>query len=290
MDNTENMNNTENPLNSNEYPLDSLDDIYFNCVLMKKIIIEAKYLNENLNEHIEYYLKKKVEGKCINEGYVKEDSLKILKRSIGKLNGSRFAGDITFEIAYTVNLCNPVIGNILDCKVKFINKLGLLGNNGPLEIIISKEFHQNEDSLNKISINDMIKVQVIGKKFSLNDKEIIVIAKLWNSETNILNLDLDINKSVKKDMTSSDLTPIFQDNDFIDNEFIENLSENDNELYSVDDNEIEEQNDNDEIYSEEDDIISLNDDEEIQIENPDKENIEEYVSDEEEDNYDDELE
>jgi hypothetical protein len=31
-----------------------MDNIYFNCVLLKKIVIEAKYLNENIDEYIKY--------------------------------------------------------------------------------------------------------------------------------------------------------------------------------------------------------------------------------------------
>ena len=98
-----------------------MDNIYFNCVLKKKIIVESKYLNENIDNYIENYFKKKLEGKCIDEGYIEPDSVKILQKSIGMLLGSRFTGDITYEIGYTANICNPVIGNVIDCKVKFIN-------------------------------------------------------------------------------------------------------------------------------------------------------------------------
>ena len=187
-----------------------MDNLYFNCVLTKKIIVESKYLNENINEHIETYFKNKVEGICIDEGYVKSDSVKILKKSVGMLLGSRFTGDITYNIAYTALLCNPVVGNIIDCKVKFINKLGILGNNGPITIIIGKQFHVNEDELNNINENDIVKVEVIAKKFYLNDREIKIIAKLWNE-----NEKTDVKKTVKKDLVSSDLTPILADNEFI---------------------------------------------------------------------------
>jgi NADH dehydrogenase len=59
-----------------------------------------------------------------------------------------------------------VIGNIIDCKVKFINKLGILGNNGPITIIVSKQFHNDNDNINEIKQGDIIKVEVIAKKLA----------------------------------------------------------------------------------------------------------------------------
>ena len=201
-----------------------MDNIYFNCVLTKKVIVQSKYLNENIDEYINNYLKLKVENYCVDEGYIKPESVKILKKSIGMLLGSRFTGDITYNIAYTAQVCNPIVGNIIDCKVKFVNKLGILGSNGPITIIIGKQFHSNDNELNKISENDIVKVEVIAKKFSLNDKEIKIIAKLWNEN------DTSSNKKGKKELISSDLTPIIGDNDFID---LENQEQNE---YDSEDN------------------------------------------------------
>jgi len=264
------------------YYINNMDNIYFNCVLTKKIIVESKFLNENIDEYIDNYLKKKVEGTCIDEGYVKEDTVKIIKKSIGKLYGSRFTGDITYEIVYTANVCNPVVGNVIDCKVKFINKLGILGNNGPITIIIGKQFHSNENSLNKISENDIVKVEVIAKKYSLNDKEIKIIAKLWKPYKNE---EIELKKQIKKDLVSSDLTPILQDNDFIDNDNHEDLDYNSEDIdqYSIEDEE-DEDIDDDIIYSDEED-------EDIKVENPDDQNLEikDIELDDEED-YDDDLE
>jgi len=236
-----------------------MDDIYFNCVLNKKIIVEPKYLNKNVDQCIEKYLKKKIEGLCIHEGYVKPDTIKILKKSAGMLIGSRFTGDITYDIAYTASVCNPVIGNVIECTVKFINKLGILCTNGPINIIIGRQFHSNEDELNTINTGDIIKVEVIAKKFYLNDREIKIIAKLWNE-----NDKNDIKNYIKKELISSDVTPINIDNDFVDSENIEmiNNDSDENEEYSMDD--LDE--DNDSEYDEEEEAkLQLPDDENFDI-------------------------
>ena len=252
-----------------------MDNIYFNCVLLKKIVVQSKYLNENIDGYINSYIKSKIENHCVHEGFVKEDSIKIIKKSAGLLTGSQFNGDITYEIAYNAQVCNPVVGNVIDCKVKFVNKLGLLGNNGPITIIVGKQFHSNNYELNKISENDIIKVEVIAKKFSLNDKEIKVIAKLWDNK-----------KTAKKDLISSDLTPIISDNnDYVD---IEN-----NHLSTSDDENDEGERDEEE-YSiddeQDDDTVSL--EEEVKVENPDENNLEtdDIEIDESEDDNDSEDE
>ena len=210
-----------------------MEDIYFNCVLNRKIIIEPKFLNKNVDECIEKYLKKKIEGLCINEGYVKVDSVKILKKSVGMLIGSRFTGDITYDVAYTANICNPVIGNIIECNVKFINKLGILCTNGPINIIIGRQFHANDEELNLIKTGDIIKVEVLAKKFYLNQSEIKIIAKLWNE-----NEKSEIKNYLKKEIIESDVTPIpiNMETDLLENESNEiiNYDSEDNDEYSID--------------------------------------------------------
>jgi hypothetical protein len=177
------------------------------------------------------------------------------------LYGSKFTGDITYEIAYTADICNPVIGNIIDCKVKFINKLGILGNNGPIVIIVGKQFHTNDDELNKIKENDIIKVEIIAKKFHLNETEIKVVGRLWDNDDKTKN-------NIKKDLiSSSDLTPIIPDDEFIDNN-INDMNEENSEFN--DECSIDEEEEDEDIDEE---FIESDEDTEIKVENPDENNL-----------------
>jgi E3 ubiquitin-protein ligase HUWE1 len=270
-ENAEYKNNKENNFNKHNTSTSSttilslndnndINNIYFNNILVKKIVVKSKYLNENINNYIFTYLKEKVEGICIDEGYIKPESVKIVKKSVGMLLGSRFTGDITYEVAYSASICNPVIGNIILCKVKFINKLGILANNGPLSIIIGRQIQKDED-FNNINIGDMIKVEVITKKFSLNDKEIRIIAKIWNE--NEKNSNKKNNK--KEELISSDLTPILVD----DNELgdVGVGIENENETVNSNENEFEDEYS---LEEDDDDLINSDDDADIKMENPDE--------------------
>jgi len=244
-----------------------MENIYFNCLLTKRIVVESKYLDENIDNYIEKYIKRKTEGLCIDEGYVQPETVKILKRGVGVLYGSRFTGDITYEIAYSAEVCNPMVGNIIECKVKFINKLGVLGNNGPITIIVGKQFHENSNDLDKIKVGDIVKVEVIAKKFYLNDKEIKIIAKIWNENQD------NSKKSVKKEFISSDLTPINNENE---NEYLENdiiYGEDDGNKDEIDEpDEMEEMEEMDE-FNELEDSDEEEDDKDIKLENPDEVNL-----------------
>ena len=46
-------------------------------------------------------LKRKVGDKCVNEGYIKGDSIKILKRSIGKIMKNNFTANVTFDVVFS---------------------------------------------------------------------------------------------------------------------------------------------------------------------------------------------
>jgi DNA-directed RNA polymerase subunit E'/Rpb7 len=236
-------------------------NIYFRSILRKKIIVDAKYLNEKIDEYIHEYLKNKMEGKCIDEGYVRPESVRIIKRSAGVLLGSRFTGDITYEVAYTADLCNPYEGNIYDCKVKFKTKAGIMGYNGPLSFIVGKQFHENEiDAFESIKVGDMIKVYVLGKSFSVNDKEIQVVGKIHgieNKKSKKVNKKENVVEMIKNEMTKMEDNSEDEDENEMDD--IE-LSDDESEENSGDEDDEEDESGSEE--SESDDSESEEEEEE----------------------------
>ena len=214
-----------------------LEDIYVECILKEKIIFQSKNLNHKIDDFINNYLKKRIENKCINEGFVQEDSINIINKSVGIIKNSRFYGEVSYDILYKANICNPVPGNIIDCKVKFVNKLGLLGNNGPLVIIVGRQFHKNSEILDEVNVDDIVKVKVIAKKFSINDNEIKVIAKLDNVEDynddkkdlTLGDIDEEDDKSIDKndDLFNDDTTIKDFDDDLDDDDMMDELDDDD---------------------------------------------------------------
>jgi DNA-directed RNA polymerase subunit E'/Rpb7 len=228
-----------------------MENIYFNNIVKKKIIVNPKHMG-NIDNYIESYLKTNYEGKCIAEGYVKPDTIKIVRRSIGSITGSRFSGDVTYMIEYSAEICNPVIGNIIECKVKNINKLGLLCNNGPVTVIVGKKFHDNLEDINKIKEGDSINVEIIAKKIQLNKEEIQVVGKIFSNNTTT-----NAKKSIKKTMVNSDITSIDVD-EIPQNNVVENSAD-----VSEEENDYENKEEEDEVSygsdEDEDDISSTGD-------------------------------
>ena len=152
--------------------------VFLNSILYKKVALEPKYLNKNVDKYLLNNLRMNLEGKCIKEGFVEQDSINIIRRSVGKTYGCDFSGNIIYDIVYSAKICNPAENNIIRCVIKNINKLGVLAENGPLSIIVAKQYHQDKSIFKNIEVGDYINVKVLGKKFELNDFKISVIGQI----------------------------------------------------------------------------------------------------------------
>ena len=92
------------------------NNIYVKTMLYKKITIKPININKNIRENIDKILKEEVGNKCIKEGYVKLDSINIIRRSMGRIGGNSFTGNLFYDIIYSANICNPMNGNIIRGK------------------------------------------------------------------------------------------------------------------------------------------------------------------------------
>lgn len=156
------------------------DNIYFETLIDKKVVVEPRYLMANNDDYILGKLKKRYEGKCLKEGHVKEDSVEIVVKGIGILEGSHFTGDITYNIRFRALVCKPVIGNLLEFEVKVINQVGPRGILGPIQITVPRELHDEMEmkAMSKVKVGDMIRVRVITTHYTPNSTNIRVVAKM----------------------------------------------------------------------------------------------------------------
>jgi len=159
----------------------STDNIYKELTMCKKIYIEPKDLKKNLDEIIKINLIKEFENKCITEGYVKGDSIELLRRSLGSIQSSNFKGTIVYTVVFKAKVCNPLNGSVIKVRVEDINKLGLLGKNGPISVIIPREYTEDKLIFKEINIGNEVDVEVLGKKYDLNGSVISVVGRLNNN-------------------------------------------------------------------------------------------------------------
>ena len=262
-------------INKNDNNLE--DSLYNELLLMENIVVPPDKFNNKINIFLEESLKVKNEQKCISEGYIKKDSINIYKKSLGLLKGSQFNGYINYVILYKALVCNPKTDSIIRCKVKLINnKLGLLCNNGPLTIIVGKQLHNNPSLLDEINVDDIIEVKIIESKFSLNDKEIRILAKLKIDSENSNKKNIDVDDLNQIDVEDIDDNTIMTDNQEINNIELDSLDGIDSDIDEEDqdleddldqiddddDNDLEEENDD---LEEDNDMIENDDDDEDDV-------------------------
>jgi len=237
--------------------------IKFRC----SITLKPNELTSYFEKIILKKLKNKYENVCSKYGYIKNNSIKIIKRSIGTIKSQHFNGNISFDIVCIAEICNPIQGSIIKCKVKAKNSLGLLceggyqGNKQILEIIVPKISAgiQSEINLDNIAINQDIKIEVCGKKYQLYDKHISIIGKaIKNKDEFIKNVPLV--DDADEEITTS-------------NEYDE--KEDDLEIY---DEEEKEEEDDEEDKEEDEEVKKINIDDEKEDDDEEDEEDEEELS------------
>lgn len=164
-----------------------MSDLYTQCMLNYTTSILPSQINRNIDKTIEKRIKNEMEGKCINDGYVKKGSIKVISRSTGRVLVSQFNGSVVYNVRYSADICNPLEGALINAKVININKMGILLNGGdddpsPLQIIMAKQHHINNEVFEKLKVGDKVKVKVLGKRFEFGDTSINVIGVLDDSK------------------------------------------------------------------------------------------------------------
>ena len=155
-------------------------DIYSRCLITRNIGLPITAINKNIKETIESQVSSQFEGKCINEGYVKLGSSKIITYSSGIIERGT---NILFEVLFECMVCFPVEGMLLSCIAKNITKAGIRAESAndiptPVVVFIAKDHHYNIAHFNDVKEGDKINVRVIGQRFELNDKYVSIIGEL----------------------------------------------------------------------------------------------------------------
>ena len=171
---------------NNKHSNNKHNDIYKNVILDEYIYLKAADLNYAIDDIILLKLKKKIEGTCIKIGYVIPDSIKIVTRSLGIINNANFDGITTYKLKYTADICNPVIGSIINCCIGNVDKSQIIcyidnADISPVEIYLYKQHHITNNDFLQLKVGDFINVKVCGSSWSYKDTRIISIAQYINT-------------------------------------------------------------------------------------------------------------
>ena len=118
-----------------------------------------------------------LEGKCLEEGYLKKGSTKLVRYSCGVLKGS----NIVIQVIFQGKIANPVKGQTFTCIVENNTRAGIKGRldneENPFIVFLAKDHHTMPE-FSDIKENEKIKVVILGQRFEINDPKISIIAVL----------------------------------------------------------------------------------------------------------------
>ena len=164
------------------------NELYSKTILTTKVVIPFILVGSNVETTIKNTISAKMEGKCIVEGYVKPDSIRIIKFSSGTLT-SKY---VEFEVVFECSICCPVEGMQINCYAKNITQAGIRAftsldeKKSPVIIYVSRDHHSSNSYFNSVNEKDFIRVRVIGQRFELNDKQVSIIGELMPKNTEIV--------------------------------------------------------------------------------------------------------
>lgn len=169
-----------------------------------------------------------LENCCSKHGYIKKNTIKIIKRSAGYFKESHLNGNIAYDLNCIAEICNPAQDSIIKCEIIAKNNLGLRAigmyeEMAILEVCIPKITSgiQSEVNIDSIKIGDHVNVKVCGKKFTLYDNMISIVGKIIKDKDDIIqvqeiddgNLSIDEEDMSEVDEANYEGIEIFNDED-----------------------------------------------------------------------------
>jgi DNA-directed RNA polymerase subunit E'/Rpb7 len=157
-------------------------DIYMINMITRRVTLNMSKVGNNIKSILEKMIAYQMDGKCVVEGYIKPNSIKIISYSNGIIKGD----EVAFEVVFECLVCLPVEGMHITAIAKNITKAGIRAEineeHSPLIIFIARDHNYKSLYFSSIKENDEIKVRVIGQRYELNDTFISIIAELLDKK------------------------------------------------------------------------------------------------------------
>lgn len=157
--------------------------IFTKSVLTMKIHMKMGEIGKELRKNLETKIRNKIEGKCISEGYVRPNSVKVTTYSSGNVAYEY----VEFQTVFECDICHPVQDMNVECKVVSITRAGiqaevkLADGSVPLVIYVARDHNYSSELYEEIQENHMIVARIRGIRYELNDPSISAIATLVNN-------------------------------------------------------------------------------------------------------------
>ena len=156
------------------------NEIYELRNLTKKVNIQSRFLQADIHKSLLRQVKMQYQSKCIPEGYVEPDSIRIINYSLGRVNYLK--GGVDYHVTFQASVCLPHVKQHFKVPITIRSKIGLHAELQPMKFLIPRDLHIGNKQYEDIELGDTVEVEVIGSQFKQGDEEIVVVAKLVTVE------------------------------------------------------------------------------------------------------------
>ena len=159
--------------------------LYMRNVITRKIRLPFTSIGSNVKENLQTKLATDMEGKCVDEGYIRPDSVHIVSYSAGTILGKM----VIFIVMLECLICRPVEGQRFRAVVKNVTKAGIRAETkeltSPVVVFIARDHHYKSKGFSALKEGDSINVRVIGVRYELNDSYISIIGELVEKKVRV---------------------------------------------------------------------------------------------------------
>ena len=157
------------------------------CTLINLAISQIS--NSTIDDAILEKIQAKYENKITKYGYIKENSIEIIKRSPGTAMKEHFNSSFQFKAVCYALICNPSIDTVLEAKIVSSNNAGFKAevrddnHKVIIDIIIPRLTSgiKHEYDIEDLSVGSDISVKICRKRYHYNDNKIVVIGLVINN-------------------------------------------------------------------------------------------------------------
>jgi DNA-directed RNA polymerase subunit E'/Rpb7 len=159
-------------------------DVFVSCVLKDRVTLRPELQNMHMEKSILELLRFNVEGRCRQYGFVRPGSVEVVRIGEGVVDMAAMDGGCVFDVTFRAAVCNPPVDSHLRCRVENVNSYGILAANlsehRVLEVIIprSAASFEHEVDFDSISAGSILNVQIVGKRYALDQPTITVIGRI----------------------------------------------------------------------------------------------------------------
>ena len=160
------------------------------CTLINLSI--SQIANSTIDDAILEKIQDKYENKITKYGYIKENSIEIIKRSPGTAMKEHFNSSFQFKAVCYALICNPSIDTILETTIVSSNNAGFKAevkddnDKVIIDIIIPRLTSgiKHEYDIEDLSVGSDVSVKICRKRYHYNDNKIVIIGLVINNPNN----------------------------------------------------------------------------------------------------------